>query len=87
VRPHICWFGEVPYELDRIARALEACTVFLAIGTSGAVEPAASFVAHASGRARTFYIGPEEPMNAQAFTTCYQGNASEVLPGLLEIHR
>jgi NAD-dependent deacetylase len=46
IRPHICWFGEVPFELDTVFRALDQCTVFLAIGTSGLVEPAASFVAH-----------------------------------------
>jgi NAD-dependent deacetylase len=44
-RPDICWFGEVPFELDRIFTALDECTTFMAIGTSGVVEPAASFVA------------------------------------------
>src|SRR5207302_4927838 len=42
IRPHICWFGEMPFEMDRILRALDDCTLFLAIGTSGVVEPAAS---------------------------------------------
>jgi hypothetical protein len=36
----------------------------------GAVEPAASFVAHVDGRARTIYVGPEEPENAALFTKC-----------------
>ena len=40
IRPHICWFGEVPFELDRIFHALEQCTMFMAVGTSGLVEPA-----------------------------------------------
>jgi NAD-dependent SIR2 family protein deacetylase len=53
IRPHICWFGEVPFELDSIFRALDECTVFMAVGTSGVVEPAASFVAQVGGRART----------------------------------
>jgi NAD-dependent deacetylase len=35
IRPHICWFGEVPFELERIYEALDACTVFIAAGTSG----------------------------------------------------
>ena len=56
IRPHICWFGEVPFELDRIFHALNECTMFMAVGTSGVVEPAASFVAHVSGRARTIYV-------------------------------
>ena len=82
IRPHICWFGEVPFELDRIYRGLGECTIFMAIGTSGVVEPAASFVAHVRGRARTIYVGPEEPANASAFTECHRGKASEVLPKL-----
>lgn len=83
IRPHICWFGEVPFHLDRIFRALGECSVFLAIGTSGMVEPAASFVAHTRGRARTIYVGPEEPANRFAFVERHLGNAGEVLPELL----
>lgn len=83
IRPHICWFGEVPFELDRIFGALDECTVFIAVGTSGVVEPAASFVAHVRGRARTIYAGPEEPANASAFTECHLGKAGAVLPDLL----
>ena len=82
IRPHICWFGEVPFHLDRIFRALGECTVFMAIGTSGVVEPAASFVAHAGRRARTIYVGPEEPANRFAFTECHLGKSGEVLPTL-----
>ena len=82
IRPHICWFGEVPFELDRIYAALDACTLFVAVGTSGVVEPAASFVARVKGRARTIYVGPENPANASSFTECYLGNAGEVLPDL-----
>jgi NAD-dependent deacetylase len=83
IRPHICWFGEVPFELDRIFQVLERCTIFVAVGTSGVVEPAASFVAHVRGRARTIYVGPEEPANASAFTECHLGKAGEMLPDLL----
>jgi NAD-dependent deacetylase len=83
IRPHICWFGEVPFELDRIYDALERCTIFMAVGTSGVVEPAASFVAQVNGRARTIYVGPEEPANVSSFTECYLGKAGEVLPNLL----
>ncbi|MGC2184215.1 MAG: NAD-dependent deacylase [Terriglobales bacterium] len=83
IRPHICWFGEMPFELDRIFRALDQCTMFMAIGTSGVVEPAASFVVHVSGRARTIYVGEEEPANASAFTECHLGKAGEILPDIL----
>jgi NAD-dependent deacetylase len=83
IRPHICWFGEVPFALDRIYRALNDSTLFMAVGTSGVVEPAASFVAHVAGRARTIYVGPEEPANAPSFTECHLGKAGEVLHDLI----
>ena len=83
IRPHICWFGEVPFEMDRIFHALDECTVFMAIGTSGVVEPAASFVAHVRGRARTIYVGAEVPANVSTFTECHLGKAGEVLPELV----
>jgi NAD-dependent deacetylase len=84
IRPHICWFGEVPFELDRIYCALEDSTLFMAVGTSGVVEPAASFVAQVSGRARTIYVGPEAPANASSFTECHLGKAGEILPDILD---
>ena len=83
IRPHICWFGEVPFGLDQIYAALDGCTIFMAVGTSGVVEPAASFVATVGSRARTIYVGPEPPANASAFTECHLGNAGEVLPQLV----
>ena len=82
IRPHICWFGEMPFGLDRIYEALDDCTLFIAVGTSGVVEPAASFVAHVGGRARTIYVGPENPANTSSFTECHLGKAGEVLPDL-----
>jgi NAD-dependent deacetylase len=84
IRPHICWFGETPFELGTIFRALDECTIFMAVGTSGVVEPAASFVAHVAGRARTIYVGAEEPANVSAFTECHLGQAGAVLPRLFD---
>ena len=83
IRPHICWFGEVPFNLDKIFHALDRCTLFMAIGTSGVVEPAASFVAHVSSRAPAIYVGPEEPANRALFREYYVGKAAKILPGLL----
>lgn len=84
IRPHICWFGEVPFEMDLILHQLEGATVLLTIGTSGVVEPAASFVRMARhNRARTIYVGPEEPSNRAFFDEVVQGKAGEVLPGLV----
>lgn len=85
IRPHICWFGEVPFELARIFRALDGCTIFMAVGTSGVVEPAASFVARIRGGTRTIYVGPEEPANAFAFSDRYLGHAGDVLPTLFAV--
>jgi NAD-dependent deacetylase len=85
IRPHICWFGEVPFQLEEVFAALSGCTIFVAIGTSGVVEPAASFVAHAGGRARTYYVGPELPVNASAFDQCFPENAGRVLPGIFSV--
>ncbi len=46
------------------------------------LEPAASFATHARSRGRTFYVGPEEPANASAFTECFLGKSGEVVPEL-----
>ena len=90
VRPHIVWFGEVPFELDAIARALDACDVFVTVGSSGAVFPAAGFVRQVRSRSngrpvRTIYIGPEEPDNASSFDECRMGKATEAVPGLFDL--
>ncbi|HEX3660911.1 MAG TPA: NAD-dependent deacylase [Acidobacteriaceae bacterium] len=84
IRPHIVWFGEMPLEMDRIQSEIDRCTVMLVVGTSGAVYPAANFVRWAGPSVRKYYIGPEEPMNATAFTEIVLGNAGEVLPGLMK---
>ena len=82
IRPHICWFGETPFHLDRIFEALRQCTLFAAIGTSVTVKPAASFVSQVAARARTFYVGPEAPANSTIFDHCILGKAGELLPAL-----
>jgi len=84
LRPHVCWFGETPYRMDHIFAELRGCTVLLTVGTSGVVEPAASFVRMAKAHgARTIYIGPEEPVNRAYFDHVLLGKAGEVLPGLI----
>jgi NAD-dependent deacetylase len=84
LRPHICWFGETPFELDAICAALDECDVFITIGSSGVVYPAAQFVRRAKSRdgVRAIYIGPEEPDNAYSFDECRLGTAVQVVPGL-----
>jgi NAD-dependent deacetylase len=86
LRPHIVFFGEIPYEMDRIQREIAKATLMLVVGTSGSVYPAASFVHWArQAGARTVYIGPEPPLNAHAFTQVVEGKAGDVLPGLFEL--
>jgi NAD-dependent deacetylase len=84
IRPHIVWFGEAPFFMEEIAQALTAADVFVTIGSSGAVYPAANFVrlARAQGGIRTVYVGPERPDNAGAFDECLLGKATEVVPHL-----
>ena len=85
LRPHICWFGEVPFGMDRIFGELKSCTVLLTIGSSGVVEPAASFVRMARmNSARATYIGPEEPANSVFFDEVVLGKAGEMLPKLVK---
>lgn len=88
IRPHICWFGETPFELDLIFDELARCSLFLAVGTSGVVEPAASFVRFARSRVRgvrALYVGPEEPANAGFFDDAILGPSGEVLPRLFGV--
>jgi NAD-dependent deacetylase len=83
VRPHICWFGEVPFGMDIVQRALAACDLFVSIGSSGAVYPAAGFVRTArQAGAKTVYVGPEEPDNATSFDECRVGKAGSAVPSL-----
>ncbi len=85
IRPHICWFGEVPFQMDLILHQLEGATVLLTVGTSGVVEPAASFVRMARRNgARTIYVGPEEPSNGGFFDEVLLGKAGEILPELVK---
>jgi len=86
IRPHIVWFGEIPFGMDLIADALDRCSIFVTVGSSGAVYPAAGFVAAVRRGARTVYVGPERPDNADGFDECRLGKAGAVLPTLFETH-
>ena len=77
LRPHIVWFGEIPLELPKIFDHLKNCQLFIAIGTSGTVYPAASFVSEARRYgAYTVNINPEESENEIYFHRTLRGNAS-----------
>ncbi|MSR63489.1 MAG: NAD-dependent deacylase [Planctomycetes bacterium] len=85
LRPDVVWFGEMPYHMEAIEGALEACTHFLAVGTSGVVYPAAGLLALArESGARTFVQSLEPPANVDLGDLFVPGRAAEALPPLLE---
>ncbi len=81
VRPHIVWFGEMPLHMDRVRDAVTLCDLFVSIGTSGAVYPAAGFVQEARyAGAQTVELNLEPSENAQCFDDALYGKASQVVP-------
>ena len=79
-RPDIVWFGEYPYHMERIAEALSACDLFVAIGTSGEVYPAAGFVEEATGfGAETLEINLD-PSAPGRFDRVIGGAATQSVP-------
>jgi len=82
LRPHIVWFGEMPLEMDRIERALAASDLFLSIGTSGNVYPAAGFVSAAKhAGAHTVELNLEPSLGHSLFDEKILGPATQVVPG------
>lgn len=85
LRPDVVWFGEMPYQMGRIYQALETCDLFVSIGTSGAVYPAAGFVqeARAAG-ARTLELNLEPSEGSRLFHDTRHGPASQLVPVWVE---
>ncbi|MCM3661622.1 NAD-dependent deacylase [Georgenia satyanarayanai] len=84
LRPDVVWFGEVPYELDRIHGAVTGCDLFVAVGTSGAVYPAAGYVAlAASSGARTLELNLEPSEVSRYFDEVRTGPAARLVPELV----
>jgi NAD-dependent deacetylase len=84
MRPHVVWFGEMPLHMAEIGEALDSCALFLSIGTSGQVYPAAGFVAEVRGRARTIELNLEPSEGASLFDEAIHGPATEVVPRFVE---
>ena len=81
LRPHIVWFGEMPLAMERIDKALRDCDLFVAIGTSGNVYPAAGFVREAKfAGARTLEINLEPSLVHSHFDEVRHGKASGLVP-------
>jgi NAD-dependent deacetylase len=85
LRPHVVWFGEIPFGLDEIAGAISRADLFVAIGTSGRVYPAAGFVTLArEAGARTLELNLEESASSGIFHTSRRGRAGEIVPRWVE---
>ena len=83
LRPDVVWFGEMPFHMDEIFNALAACDLFLAIGTSGNVYPAAGFYQAAkAGGARTVELNLER--TGSSFDHGHYGPATEIVPRYFE---
>ena len=78
LRPDIVWFGEIPYGMDLVERALWECDLFVSIGTSGVVYPAAAFVHWARGA--TLELNLEPSAGATDFAESRQGPATVLVP-------
>lgn len=84
-RPHIVWFGETPFYLEAIEDHLRGAGLFLAIGTSGRVYPAAGFVQIARYHgARAEEVNLEPTGESEQFDRVWEGAAGEVLPVLVQ---
>ncbi len=79
-RPDIVWFGEMPYQMDRILSALEATEHFAAIGTSGMVYPAAGFAEVAAGAGAACWELTLEPSGNPWFENVEAGPATQTVP-------
>ena len=85
LRPHVVWFGEMPLYMAQIYDALTKCDLFISIGTSGSVYPAAGFVAEAAGAgAHTVELNLEPSEGQSLFAEKIYGPASQVVPDYVE---
>lgn len=85
LRPDVVWFGELPYEMERVFEVLESTELFVAIGTSGAVYPAAGFVRMAvTYGARTLELNLERTESSEYFDSARQGPATRLVPDWVE---
>jgi NAD-dependent deacetylase len=85
LRPDIVWFGEMPYAMARIERAIMACDLFVSVGTSGNVYPAAGFVelARRAG-AHCLELNLEPTPGSTLFHESRLGRAGELVPALVD---
>lgn len=83
LRPHVIWFGEVPLQMDEIQDAVSSCEVFVNIGTSGNVYPAAGLIQLAKqAGARTACVNKEPIPQQLSVDDYFEGKAGELVPKL-----
>ncbi|MEM1307418.1 MAG: NAD-dependent deacylase [Pseudomonadota bacterium] len=85
LRPDVVWFGEMPYQMDEIYEHLSSADLFISIGTSGNVYPAAGFVAGARGAgAHTVELNLEPSEGVSYFADAIHGPATQVVPAYVD---
>ncbi len=85
LRPDVVWFGEMPYRMDEIYAAIRGADLFVSIGTSGAVYPAAGFVRDARNLgAATLELNLDRSQGSAWFDESRQGPASALVPEWVE---
>jgi len=86
MRPHIVWFGEMPLRMELIQHMLQDCDVFISIGTSGNVYPAAGFVqeARGNGKCRTVELNMEPSSGYSLFHEKIYGPATQTVPAYVK---
>lgn len=85
LRPDVVWFGEVPHGMDDIERALWECDLFVSIGTSGLVYPAAAFVHYALGNGkRTLELNLDASGASGDVGESRRGPATELVPAWVD---
>ena len=85
LRPHVVWFGEMPLQMERIDAMLSICDLFVSIGTSGTVYPAAGFVQEARlAGARTVELNLEPSDGHSLFVERQYGPATQLVPAFVE---
>ena len=85
LRPNVVWFGEMPYQMERIYAAIREADLFVSIGTSGAVYPAAGFVRDArEAGAKTLELNLERSEGSHWFDEARQGPAGELVPAWVD---
>jgi len=85
LRPHIVWFGEMPLLMDEIYDALSICDIFISIGTSGHVYPAAGFVANTPSKCLKIEINNQETNISEDFDKHFVGPASIEVQKVVEM--